>query len=404
MDGRISKKEVLMKVAIVTTRHGAQDDRIYYKQALSLASRMDVTMIAPEDGENLDWHPDVLFHPIPRRLSPIGRLWSLVEAVSAIRRENPDFCHLHDLDLALAIPFIRFLTRAKIVYDSHEAFPEQILMNQRIPKMFRPLSAKIVDMLEKWLVHFADHVVTADNPTCASFEESHIPSTTVFNYPPLNIFDTVNARLQKERENYSCRFPIIYQGSTSADRGLFHMIDALAIIKKSEPRILLRIVGLGSLKLKNEALACAEANGVLDLLEIVGWVSHLDIAYSMKSSLIGLVPWQPEEKHKRNIPIKIFEYMACGLPIIAADLPSIAYYLSRVEAGILYDSTHPEQLARSVLDLLAAPERRGIMGENGIHAVHERWNWNEMEKVLFQVYESLGAHWKRNIKECSVST
>ena len=114
-----------MKVAIVTTRHGAQDDRIYYKQALSLAQRMDVVMIAPDDGEKLSWHPNVIFYPIPRRLSPIGRLWSLVVAVSAIRRENPDFCHLHDLDLALAIPFIRLFSKAKIIYDSHEVFAKE---------------------------------------------------------------------------------------------------------------------------------------------------------------------------------------------------------------------------------------------------------------------------------------
>lgn len=392
-----------MKVAIVTTRHGAQDDRIYYKEALSLAKRMDVIMIAPDDGEKLNWNSAVTYRPIPRRRSPIGRLRSIMEAVSAIRRENPEFCHLHDLDLTLAIPVIRFFTETKIVYDSHEAFPEQILMTPCVPKYLRPISAKIVDILEKWLVHFAHHVITADEPTCSSFQKSRIPSTTVFNYPVLAIFDTDNVKLQQEIARYSSRFPIIYQGTVSADRGLFHMIDALAVIRKSEPRILLRIVGLSDKALTTEALARAKEIGVSDLIDVVGWVPHLQVAYSMKSSLIGLVSWQPEEKHKRNIPIKIFEYMACGLPIIAADLPSIRYYLGKVEVGVLYDSTCPDELARCVLELLADQGRRNSMSKNSFKAVQERWNWSEMEKVLFQVYETIGVRWKESNSEGSVS-
>ena len=108
-----------MKAAFVTTRHGAQDDRIYYKQALSLAKRMDVTMIAPDDGKKLDWPPGVTYRPIPRRRSAAGRLRSLVEAIREVCHEKPDFCHVHDLDLALAIPFIRLLTKAKSL---HPAF------------------------------------------------------------------------------------------------------------------------------------------------------------------------------------------------------------------------------------------------------------------------------------------
>ena len=78
-----------MKAAIVTTRHVAQDDRIYYKQALSLAKRMDIIMIAPDDGEELTWHPRVVYRPIPRRRGPLGRLWSVFEAVREVRRVKP---------------------------------------------------------------------------------------------------------------------------------------------------------------------------------------------------------------------------------------------------------------------------------------------------------------------------
>jgi glycosyltransferase involved in cell wall biosynthesis len=296
---------------------------------------------------------------------------------------------LHDLDLVLAIPLLRLLTRAKIIYDSHEAYPQQFLTREAIPSGLRGPVARIVGIVEKGMVRLVRQVITADNPTGRSFVETGVRTDTIFNYPPLRIFETDETKLQAEKNRYADRVPIIYQGTMSADRGLFHMIDALPLIKKVEPGILLRLVGLRDPRLKAQANARAADAGVLESIEIVEWVPHLELAYPMKSSLIGLIPLQPTEKYKRNIPIKLFEYMACGLPVVAADIPSIARYLNRVEAGVLYDSTRPEELARCVLELLADPERRRHMAQAGVQAVRDHWNWERMEKELLNIYEAL---------------
>lgn len=388
-----------MKVAIVTTRHGAQDDRIYHKQALSLAKRMDVTMIAPDDGESLQWPPGVSYCPIPRRRSAFGRLRSLVEATREIRRERPDFCHLHDLDLALAIPAIRLLTKTRIIYDSHEAFPEQVRKSERIPGMLRSVAAGLVDVFEKGFVRMADYVVTADEPTTGSFRRTRIPSATVLNFPVLSIFATDSQELKKARMAYAGRKVLLYHGTISLDRGLLHMIDALAIVKNVEHSVLLRLSGLMSADLRELALRRAQDAGVEDHIEFSGWTPHDAIGYVIKSSDLGLVPLQPNEKYKRNIPIKMFEYMACGIPMVAADLPPIARFLERVDCGLLYDSTRPEELARCVLELLSDPKRCREMGENGLRAVRERWNWDKMEEVLLGIYESLGARYSETTHE-----
>ena len=73
-----------MKTAIVTTRHGAQDDRIYFKQALTLAKRIGVTLIAPEDQRELAWADGIEYKAIPRRHGVFGRIRSLGEAWSRV--------------------------------------------------------------------------------------------------------------------------------------------------------------------------------------------------------------------------------------------------------------------------------------------------------------------------------
>jgi glycosyltransferase involved in cell wall biosynthesis len=381
-----------MKVAIVTTRHGAQDDRIYYKQALSLAKRMDVTMIAPDDGDKLDWPPAVTYRPIPRRRSALGRLWSLVEAVRGVRREKPDFCHVHDLDLALAIPFIRLLTKAKIVYDSHEVFTrEDLILNGRLSATVGKWVARLVEMAENGLVRASHHVVTAVDPVGRAFRGVRVPLSTVFNYPPLSVFETKPERVEMAAEQYRGRLPIVYQGTMSRDRGLFHMLEAVALVRRKEPRILLRLIGMRNGELKAEVKQRVSELTLGDNVEIAGWLRHDEIAVAMKTSLIGLVPLQPNEKYNRTLPIKLLEYMACGLPVVAARLPLMEKYVNDCQGGLLYDSTRPEELARCVLELLANPQGRRQMGGNGLRAVRERWNWDKMEEMLFGIYESLGA-------------
>lgn len=381
-----------MKVSIVTTRHGAQDDRIYYKQALSLAKFLDVTMIAPDDGEDLAWDKGVRYRPIPRRRSIIGRLLSVVEASIAVRREAPDFCHLHDLDLALTVPFIRLITNAKIIYDSHEVFTrDDLFMGSRLPESLRRVIARIVEAAENSLVMVAHHVVTAVDPAGRTFRKLLTPMTTVFNYPPLFMFETDSRKVETAEKKYAGRLPILYQGTMSIDRGLIDMIDAVALVKKREPLILLRLIGMIDPALKSRAEERLVQLELQENVEISGWQRHDQICLAMKTSLMGLVPLKSNEKYNHALPIKLLEYMACGLAVVASSLTLVSKYVEDSGAGALYDPARPEELARCILKLLEDPERRAKMGEAGQRAVREKWNWGRMEEILWRVYQSLGA-------------
>lgn len=379
------------RVAVLTTRHTAQDDRIYFKQARSLASHFQVTIVAPDDHLDFDWPPNIEYVSIPRRNGLTGRLFSLVDATRAIRRLEPEYCHFHDFDIILAVPFLKHLTGTRLIYDAHEAYPQQALMSRKIPPGLRRIAAVVVGLAEKTVARMCAHVITADQPTTRSFSSRGISATTVFNYPPLSLFDKTSGKSNQTGKIARGETRIIYQGTVSVDRGLFHMIRALKLIAQKRPKTVLRIVGLSNQDLRDKASELADDLGVASSLEIFGWTPHEAIVDSMRDCAVGLAPLQPEEKYKRNIPIKIFEYMACGLPVIAADLPSIAPYISESGAGVLYDSTRADELARCVIELLDDPERRKRMGEAGLKAVREKWNWGVMESVLLDVYASLEA-------------
>jgi glycosyltransferase involved in cell wall biosynthesis len=321
--------------------------------------------------------------------SLLSRLWIIPRAILTVLRIRPRVCHFHDYELIFALPFLRLLSRCRIIYDVHEFYPEMALESNKIPHLIRPLVARMVDMSEKILSRLADCIITATEDISKRFYGSHPRVTTIFNYPRLSLFVPSETMLSQIQKRYQGKTPIIYQGSMSMDRGIFQMINAIKIIKTELPDILLLLVGPIDMQLLQRANRTIAENGLEENIEIIGAVSHIEVINYMFASKIGLVPLLPTRKFLQSIPIKQFEYMACGIPVLGANLPMIASYINAYKCGKLFDSTSVEALAKGVMDMLRDEAEWQRMSEAGKTATRERWNWDRMEEKLFQVYEGL---------------
>jgi glycosyltransferase involved in cell wall biosynthesis len=378
-----------MKILVLTTLHAPNDDRIYYKEVLSLCRKFsDLTLAAPSDTrEQLDIDTRVRFLPLKQRSGLLGRVLKLLYATRLVWRTRPDIVHFHDYDILLAAPIMRYLLRCRLVYDAHEDFPASAAKSPRFSRALRPAIAGLVKLLETTLARCCSLIITADNPTAEYLTGTGVPTRVLFNYPRIDLFPEEEAG--DEREIFARHSVITYHGTMSADRGLFHMIRAMPgiLARRSDCRLLL--IGLSDDGLRRRALALADEVGARESVFVIPWVPHTEIHRYLGLSRIGLVPLQPEEKYKRNIPIKLFECMTCGLPVLAADLPSIRPYVEESGSGLLYDSTSPEALGEHVVKMLSDDGTLRRMGENGRVAVREKWNWDRMEARLLEAYDEL---------------
>lgn len=382
-----------MKIVVLTTAHRPNDDRIYYKEILGLRTRYpEILVVAPvRPGEIFDLGPGVVLHPVARRRGLAGRLWTVLAAAANVVRLKPDVCHFHDLEFVLAVPWLRLLSRTRFVYDVHEVYPESMLISPRLPAALRPAVARAVALAEKFCARFCAYVVTADEPNSASFIRTGVPTATVFNYPRLALFQVAPERVAELRRAYPGRRILVYQGTMARNRGLFHMLAGMRLLKDAVPEALLLLVGLKAGELRTEAEEQIRRDGLGGHVAILPWVPHEDVPAYVALADVGLAPLQPNPKFNKNIPLKVFEYMACGVPVLAADLPAIAHFIADSGAGVLYDSTDAAAFAREAQRLLRDSAGREAMARAGRAAVETRWNWNEMEKRLLQVYAELEA-------------
>ena len=91
----------------------------------------------------------------------------------------------------------------------------------------------------------------------------------------------------------------------------------------------------------------------------------------------------------QSLPVKLFEYMGAGLPIIASDFPFWRKTLEGIDCAIFVNPRNPKEIANAIEFLLANPSTAETMGLNGQSAVLARFNWDSEARKLVDLYSNL---------------
>lgn len=371
-----------MKICILTTGHQALDNRIFYKQALSLKkSYQGITLIAPDNRKEYI-QDGIKIIGVPRAGSLYGRykLGDLI--VSKAIAVKADIYHFHDYELIYKVKKIKkALPGCKLVYDVHEHYPDMMSMSRKVPGLLRPLATFLVDKSELFLAKGFDQIITADDAVKERFDKYHSWVDVIYNYSEFVVKDDLNT--PKE-------YDIIYQGGITLERGVLQTVQAVKILKDKHPHIRMVFVGpfnddLGR-KMVDEFI---KENNLEENIIFKGKVPHIKVEDYIRKSRIGVVILQPLPKYYKNIPIKQFEYMSCGIPVVGSDLPPIKRFLTSHDSGLIVDPRSPQEIAAAIDKLLSDPELCRKMGANGMRAVREEYNWGRMEAKLLEIYRRL---------------
>ncbi|MCG3202986.1 MAG: hypothetical protein NFCOHLIN_02873 [Gammaproteobacteria bacterium] len=364
-------------VAHLTSVHRPFDIRIFQKELRSLARvGWPVTLIARHThDEKVD---GVQIRAI-RGFN--GRLRRMTLTVCAVLREavrsRAEICHFHDPEL-IFVGFVLKLLGRKVIYDVHEDLPRQIESKHWIVPFLKHPIALLSGAIEWMAGRFFDRIVVVTPVIARRFPPGK--TIVVQNYPmPEELFDV-------EGTPYARRPPVIcYAGGISEARGAYEMVDAIAEVDgRLDPQLHLAgefvPASLRQALEKRRGWARTTTHGVLD---------RAGIRNLLGSSRAGLVLLHPHPNHLNAQPIKLYEYMAAGLPVIASDFPLWQEIVGRNGAGLLIDPMDPGAIARAIEWVLDHPEQAAAMGSKGRSAVIERLNWSEEEKKLLAMYEGL---------------
>ncbi len=366
----------MSRVVHVTTVHPRDDIRIFRKECVSLARAGYEVVQVVGDGQGAAVVDGVRTVDIGAR--PAGRLARMrrqpAAALAAVRRERPALVHLHDPEL---LPLGVALAREglPVVYDAHEDVPRQILTKQWIPAALRPGVSRAFEVYENRQVRQLAAVSAATPHIAERFAQVARLAVNVGNYPFED--ELAPAAGARPRERMVC-----YVGGLMRTRGLLQMVRAVALVPG------LRLVLCG--RFEDAALeAAVRAEPGWGRVQWLGQVGREQVREVMACASAGLVTLLPMPSYLDALPIKMFEYMSAGLPVVASDFPLWRGIVQRHRCGVVVDPADPAAIAAAIGSILDDPARAQAMGEAGRAAVLTAYRWPVAERELLALYDRL---------------
>ena len=381
----------MKKVCHFSSVHPGLDIRIYRKQCVSLAQAgFDVHLvicasdaqIAEAAGAGVTLHA----------LAPLGggRLRRMVaqgyRCYRAAKSLDADVYHFHDPEL---IPYGLLLSwqGRKVIYDLHEDLRADIHSKQWIPWLLRHGIGAVARGIEHFAARRFAAMVAATPYIGALFERSAARVAVIHNYPTINELaasaSTTTTEAEAEAPVIAAikRDSVCYVGAINEMRGIRHVIHALEIA----PVKLLLAGVFDPPSLRTELKAYRGWRQV----EEFGFVDRQQVADIMARSVCGLVTLKPEPNFINALPIKLFEYMSAGLPVIASDFPLWRAIIDDAGCGLCVDPENPNAIAKAINYLLSHPEQAAAMGRNGRRAAEAKYRWDREGAKLVALYSDI---------------
>ncbi|OCA88923.1 glycosyltransferase family 4 protein [Pseudobacillus wudalianchiensis] len=365
-----------MKVCHLTSVHGHSDTRIFIKECRSLVEAgYEVHFIVP--GVVASIIDGVHMHGVIKEKG--NRLKRMTKTVDQVLKKgleiNADIYHFHDPEL---IPVGLKLKKIgkKVIYDAHEDVPRQILTKEWLPAYIRKLVSKSFEQFENKASRKFDTVLAATPHIRDRFLKLGCKAQDVNNYPLLGELKN-ESTLWTDKENAVC-----YVGGITFVRGIYKMVESLSLTDNIH-----MLLG-GKFANSAEKEIVQKMNGWAKVKEL-GFLSREEVKEVYRKSKVGMVVLHPMLNYIDALPVKMFEYMAAGIPVIASDFPLWKGIIERNQCGLCVDPLDSKEIAQAIQWLIKNPEKAEEMGKNGRKAVETEYNWETESKKLIAIYEEL---------------
>jgi glycosyltransferase involved in cell wall biosynthesis len=317
----------------------------------------------------------------------LPRFW--LHAWRRLNRLKPAVVHCHDFDTLPPGWLWAKVHRRPVIYDAHEYYTE--LQKPRLRGLAGKVLLPLIGAAEQALSRSAAAVVTVDKRIASRYRNRRI--VVIGHYPPLEFARAPDGRGRGESSpspslslgGRGAGGTLVYAGRFSVDRGMVVIAEALRRLARQGLRPRLRLLGTWTSQTEEQAFWQAMA-GMEKQVETVGWVAFEQVPAQLVGADVALAVLQPIERYVAALPVKLFEYMACGLPVIISDFPANRAVVAGADCGLLVDPTNADAVAAAIARLLTDPAEAGRLGQNGRRAFETQYNWQALEQKLLALY------------------
>ncbi len=366
----------MIKITHLTSAHPRYDTRIFYKECSSLAmvNNYQVSLIVA-DGLGEENINNINIYDVGKDSGRLRRVFKTTQRIykKALALDS-DIYHFHDPELIPVGLKLKKLGK-KVIFDSHEDVPKQILSKHYLNPTIRTIISNAFKVYENYAARQFDYIIAAT----PYIRDLFLPINTSCN--DINNFPIV-AELNNNTSWESRQDQVCYIGAITTVRGIKEVVKAMELCTNVQ----LNLAGKFS---QEEVRTEVESYTGWSKVNFLGFVDRREVADIMSRSRVGLVTLHPIINYLDSLPIKMFEYMTAGLPVVSSDFPLWKDIVQKSGCGLCVDPLNTTAIAEAINYILTHPEEAKKMGENGKRAVLEHYNWQNEEQKLLAIYHKL---------------
>lgn len=364
----------MIKICHITTVHSRNDVRIFHKQAKSLSACYEVSLIVA-DGLGDEIKDGISIYDIGRRQDKrLKRAISdSLKAYHFALKLDCQLYHFHDPELIWVMTKL-IAKGKKVIYDVHEDLPRQIISKPYLSNFIKPLVSGAIEFFENIFARKMSFVITATPHIRERFLKVNAKTIDINNFPKIDDIQYFNSWENREKK-------IGYIGGIFKTRGILETLDA---IQNTD----IMLVLAGSFSPQSLETECRNHAGWSNV-DYRGFLGRDGINKILEEVKLGLVILEDTPNYIFSLPVKMFEYMASGLPVIASNFKLWEEIVVKNDCGFTINPKNSNDLKMIINRYINENQRLAELGSNGRKAVLQKYNWGIEESKLLKVYHDL---------------
>jgi glycosyltransferase involved in cell wall biosynthesis len=301
--------------------------------------------------------------------------WFTAFFILVKKRKIYTIIHCQDLNTILPAYLGSRLLGKVVVFDSHDPYPEMLSLTQSAPVV------AMARWVEKFFCRRVDAILTVNGLMKKRFQKiTQRPIYIVYNYPELEFFKAGVTPRGKEA------LVIGRIGTLAEELGIE---ETIAAFKAVADDFNVRLLFVGRLADSMQERFYQLIEPVRDRVQCIADIPYFQVPAYYEQMDISMVLYGRRGISPYVSPMKLFESMAMGVPVIASNVGEVRPLVEAVQCGLVVPSGDVDATVAALQRLLSDAALRRQMGQNGLAKAQAEQNWEMEGRKLIKMYEDL---------------
>jgi glycosyltransferase involved in cell wall biosynthesis len=370
----------MKRICLVTSGHPPFDERIFWKFGKSLKDAgysVSILCSTQQIENNVE---KIVIKGFDGYSYPKNK--KINEFYNQFNQFKPDIIICSEMvPVFAALKFKKQNQTVKIILDVTEWFPENVAFKLNGIKRFVKYFQLIIPYI--YILQKVDHLIIGEvsKKKRYDFLAASKPKSIIGYYPILKLFNYKKPDLSKEEIVFG------YAGVITYERGIVNLLNASIAIANKYPQKKIKLLLLGKFTYQNERedfkSRISSANNIN--VEFADWTDYDKMSATIERMDICFDLRTRNFIYSNSLPIKLFEYMACGKPFIFSDIKPIKDELQFENFGQLVNPDNESEIVKAIGTYFINPELAEQHSLNARKLIEKNKNWDSESKKLIEM-------------------